>query len=203
MACIGSRYSKERSGRVSRKKGNSRVAALTKAALNQSPRTTRNRYDKIDPTRDYAAWLYRFGLCREAEPRGKASSPPDASQEECRTRNEALSFRDAQSRTRNEPFSFRNAQTFARRAASRVMGDPSRKRVIALHNVLKDPMSAVVEFSEPVRDMHLLQPFNGASLHACWRGDVNVNSKNSFGAYEGFTKYQFWFYNNKLIDKAL
>ncbi len=72
-----------------------------------------------------------------------------------------------------------------------------------LHDVLKDPMSAVFEFSEPVRDMHLLQPFNGASLHACWRVDVNVNSKNSFGAYEGFTKYQFWFYNNKLIDKAL
>jgi hypothetical protein len=72
-----------------------------------------------------------------------------------------------------------------------------------LHDTLKDPMSAVVEFSEPVRHMRLLQPFNGASLHACWRGDVNVNAKNSFGAYVGFSKYQFWFYNNKLIDKAL
>ncbi len=72
-----------------------------------------------------------------------------------------------------------------------------------LHDTLKDPMSAVIEFSEPVRDMRLLQPFNGASLHAVWRVDVNVNAKNSFGAYAGFTKYQFWFYNNQLIDKAL
>ena len=72
-----------------------------------------------------------------------------------------------------------------------------------LHDTLKDPMSAVVEFSEPVRDMRLLQPFNGASLHACWRVDANVKAKNSFGAYVGFSKYQFWFYNNKLIDKAL
>jgi hypothetical protein len=72
-----------------------------------------------------------------------------------------------------------------------------------LHDTLKDPMSAVVGFSEPVRDTRLTQPFNAQSLHSCWRVDVNVNAKNSFGAYIGFSKYQFWFYNNQLIDKTL
>jgi hypothetical protein len=71
------------------------------------------------------------------------------------------------------------------------------------HDILKDPMSAVVEFSEPIRVTHLIQPFNATSLHSCRRVDVNINAKNSFGAYIGFSTYQFWFHNNQLIDKTL
>ncbi len=47
-----------------------------------------------------------------------------------------------------------------------------------LHNVLKDPMSAVFEFSEPVRDMHLLQPFN-AVLDFHLAAFQNIRGSNS------------------------
>jgi hypothetical protein len=105
----------------------------------------------------------------------------------------------------SSPFGFTPAQLNALRSEPIAPLTVDYKAIVManLHDTLKDPMSAVVEFSEPVRDMRLLQPFNGASLHACWRVDVNVNAKNSFGAYVGFSKYQFWFYNDKLIDKAL
>jgi hypothetical protein len=113
----------------------------------------------------------------------------------------ALSFSGCES----SPFGFTPAQLNTLRTEPIAPLTVDYKAIVmaTLHDTLKDPMSAVVEYSEPVRDMRLLQPFNGASLHACWRVDVNVNAKNSFGAYAGFSKYQFWFYNNKLIDKAL
>jgi hypothetical protein len=112
----------------------------------------------------------------------------------------ALSFSGCES----SPFGFTPAQLNTLRTEPIAPLTVDYKAIVMaiLHDTLKDPMSAVVEFSEPVRDMRLLQPFNGSSLHACWRVDVNVNAKNAFGAYVGFSKYQFWFYNNKLIDKA-
>jgi hypothetical protein len=87
---------------------------------------------KIHPTHDCAPWLYRFGLCREAEPKNPQSSSPDASQEQRLTRSEPFSFHDAQTHpkraaSRNEPFSFRDAQSLPKRAASRVMGDPAER----------------------------------------------------------------------------
>jgi hypothetical protein len=105
----------------------------------------------------------------------------------------------------SSPFGFTAAQLQTLRTEPIAPLTVDYKTIIRgiLHDTLKDPMSAVLEFSEPVRDMRLLQPFNGSSLHAVWRVDVNVNAKNSFGAYAGFSKSQFWFYNNQLIDKAL
>ena len=105
----------------------------------------------------------------------------------------------------SSPFGYTPAQLQAIRTEPLAPLTVDYKAIIrgVLHDTLKDPMSAVVEFSEPVRDTRLTQSFNAQSLHSCWRVDVNVNAKNSFGAYIGFSKYQFWFYNNQLIDKTL
>jgi hypothetical protein len=105
----------------------------------------------------------------------------------------------------SSPFGYTPAQLQAIRTEPLAPLVVDYKAIIrrVLHDTLKDPMSAVVEFSDPVRDTHFTQAFNATSLHACWRVDANVNAKNSFGAYTGFTKYQFWFYNNQLIDKAV
>jgi hypothetical protein len=91
----------------------------------------------------------------------------------------------------SSPFGFTPAQLQTLRTEPIAPLTVDYKAIVmaTLHDTLKDPMSAVVEYSEPVRDMRLLQPFNGASLHACWRVDVNVNAKNSFGGYAGFSKY--------------
>jgi hypothetical protein len=69
-----------------------------------------------------------------------------------------------------------------------------------LHDNLRDSMSAVLEYAQPVRDVHLDKPVAGVShFIACWRVDVNVNAKNAFGGYVGFQRYSFWFDRDRMI----
>jgi hypothetical protein len=69
-----------------------------------------------------------------------------------------------------------------------------------LHDSLRDSMSAVLEYGQPVRDVHLDKPIAGVShFIACWRVDVNVNAKNAFGGYVGFQRYSFWFDRDRMI----
>jgi hypothetical protein len=70
-----------------------------------------------------------------------------------------------------------------------------------LHDALRDSMSAVLEYAQPVRDVHLYRKTSGVShFVACWRVDVNVNAKNASGGYIGFQRYSFWFVRDRMID---
>ena len=68
----------------------------------------------------------------------------------------------------------------------------------ALKIMLKDPESARVEYiGEPLKDY--TTRLNDASVSFGWRVRVNVNAKNSYGGYTGWSEYQFFFRFGRLV----
>jgi hypothetical protein len=66
--------------------------------------------------------------------------------------------------------------------------------------VLKDPMSAQYQFTQPIKGYMNDAPISGGRAHFGWTVEVKINSKNSFGGYVGFTPYKFLFKKGKLIE---
>jgi hypothetical protein len=67
------------------------------------------------------------------------------------------------------------------------------------HDQLKDPFTAQYEFTQPRQGYTHTPPIDGAKLLVGYKVIAKVNSKNSFGAYAGFTPYLFIFRNNAIV----
>lgn len=63
---------------------------------------------------------------------------------------------------------------------------------------LKDPDSAKIEIGAPYKSTCLPSGIN--QLLFCWSVPVDVNGKNSYGAYTGYKRYYFSIYNGKILD---
>jgi hypothetical protein len=74
-----------------------------------------------------------------------------------------------------------------------------------LRYILKDAMSAQYDLQPPRKGFLMRFEFTPSpqKYHFGYLVEVEVNSKNSFGAYEGFTKYVYLFRDNALVDKLL
>jgi len=65
---------------------------------------------------------------------------------------------------------------------------------------LKDPDSAQYDFHKPYSGFISKPPLAGGGIDKVgWFVPVNVNAKNSYGGYVGFTPYKFLFRDNKMI----
>lgn len=68
---------------------------------------------------------------------------------------------------------------------------------------LKDPMSAVYQFGQPVPGMVSKAPIRGGGLDAAgYLVTVAVNAKNSYGGYTGFMNYHFLLRDGQIIRAA-
>jgi hypothetical protein len=65
---------------------------------------------------------------------------------------------------------------------------------------LKDPLSAQYVFSQPVKGAARVITPNGSKVVPGYRVIVQVNGKNSYGAYVGFRQYSFMFRDNRIIS---
>lgn len=72
-----------------------------------------------------------------------------------------------------------------------------------LRYLLKDAMSAQYDFAQPRKGWMLKFDFHTPRYQFGYLVEVEVNSKNSFGAYEGFSKYAFLFRDNLLVGQYL
>lgn len=81
--------------------------------------------------------------------------------------------------------------------------DPKTVIKTQLRYVLKDAMSAQYDFAPPRKGWMLRFDFHAPKYQFGYLVEVEVNAKNSFGAYEGFSKYAFLFRDNQLIDQYL
>ncbi len=82
---------------------------------------------------------------------------------------------------------------------------------------LKDPFSAVYDFkSKPFKSSYSINTvtqwptlinvngYQTTVVAASWQVDLNINAKNSYGAYTGWKRYQVHFANNTVVySKAL
>jgi hypothetical protein len=64
---------------------------------------------------------------------------------------------------------------------------------------LKDPLSAQYVFSQPVKGAVREAPIDGGKVVAGYLVHVQVNGKNSYGAFVGFREYTFFFRNNQIV----
>lgn len=67
-----------------------------------------------------------------------------------------------------------------------------------LNAVLKDPMSAIVAFSELRRGWYS-KGFRWDPAKLAWRLPAAVNAKNSYGGYTGAKAYNFFFLEGQLV----
>jgi hypothetical protein len=68
---------------------------------------------------------------------------------------------------------------------------------------LKDPMSAIYQFGQPVEGMIQKAPIRGGGLDAAgYLVSVLVNAKNSYGGYTGFKEYQFLIRDGRIIRQG-
>lgn len=67
-------------------------------------------------------------------------------------------------------------------------------------NTLKDPYSAVYTFGEPRKGVAQDGLLRGGRKYFGWIVPVQLNAKNSFGAYTGNKQYYFFFYNRRIVD---
>src|ERR1700739_3590520 len=74
--------------------------------------------------------------------------------------------------------------------------DPKPVIKTQLRYVLKDAMSAQYDFAPPRKGWMFKTEFHSPRYQFGYLVEVAVNSKNSFGAYEGFSKYAFLFRDN-------
>jgi hypothetical protein len=81
--------------------------------------------------------------------------------------------------------------------------DPKPIVKMQFRYVLKDAMSAQYDFAAPRKGWMLKFDFHAPHYQFGYLVEVAVNSKNSFGAYEGFTKYAFLFRDNQLVGQYL
>jgi hypothetical protein len=81
--------------------------------------------------------------------------------------------------------------------------DPKPIIKTQLRYVLKDAMSAEYDFAPPRKGWMLKFDFHATRYQFGYLIEVAVNSKNSFGAYEGFTKFAFLIRNNLLVGQYL
>lgn len=65
------------------------------------------------------------------------------------------------------------------------------------NSTLKDPFSAQYNFSQASQGYYVTPVIEGAKRYFGYQMKVNVNAKNSFGAYGGFKEYIFMFKNGK------
>ena len=67
-------------------------------------------------------------------------------------------------------------------------------------NILRDPFSAQYRFNgAPIKGWYRDSLFAGNGLHFGWGGHVEVNAKNGFGGYVGFTDYSYLIKNGTLV----
>jgi hypothetical protein len=81
--------------------------------------------------------------------------------------------------------------------------DPKPVIKSQLRYSLKDAMSTQYDFAPPRKGWMLKFDFSAPKYQFGYLVEVEVNAKNSFGAYEGFTKYAFLFRDNQLVDQYL
>jgi hypothetical protein len=83
--------------------------------------------------------------------------------------------------------------------------DPKETIKNDLRYLLKDAMTAQYDFQPPRKGFMMKFAFTPApqKYHFGYLVEVAVNSRNSFGAYEGFTKYIYLFRDNVLVEKLL
>jgi hypothetical protein len=70
---------------------------------------------------------------------------------------------------------------------------------MVFHHV-KDPLSAQYVFSQPVKGAMREAPVNGGKIVPGYLVKVQVNGKNSYGAFVGFWAYTLFFRDNRLVD---
>jgi hypothetical protein len=64
---------------------------------------------------------------------------------------------------------------------------------------LKDPESARYQFAPVYRGWIFTDRFEGSKLYTGYVLDVNVNAKNSYGGYTGYSLYRLVFQNGRII----
>ena len=80
--------------------------------------------------------------------------------------------------------------------------NPQKQVVDWLHDHLKDPDSAKVEYRRLLKGWIRDGLIMGGKVHYGWILPVSVNSKNGFGAYTGFKDYDFFFDGGLLYADA-
>jgi hypothetical protein len=108
----------------------------------------------------------------------------------------------------NARFNWVNKNDRAKQCAQAGCGKPlaiDPKPIVKtqLRYVLKDAMSAEYDFAAPRKGWMLKSDFHAPQYQFGYLVEVAVNSKNGFGAYEGFTKYAFLFRDNQLVGQYL
>ncbi len=64
---------------------------------------------------------------------------------------------------------------------------------------LKDPASAQYRFGKTEKGYMISDSFDGSQLYAGYLVRVEVNAKNSYGGYTGWSRYQFIFNNGQML----
>lgn len=64
-----------------------------------------------------------------------------------------------------------------------------------LESTLKDPQSKIVKYIDMPKKGHWYYSGNRFGYYVC----ANINAKNSYGGYTGFSKYFFAFQNDQLV----
>ena len=67
---------------------------------------------------------------------------------------------------------------------------------------LKDPDSAEYKFETPYKQALAAGVFDLQKFYLGWEVDVQMNAKNSYGGYVGYTSYRFLFQNEKIAAEA-
>ncbi len=71
------------------------------------------------------------------------------------------------------------------------------KAWLKLH--LKDPGSAQYDWGEVTKGWARHAPIDGGKLLFGYNLTAQINAKNSFGGYNGYKPYQFYFFNGQLM----
>lgn len=67
---------------------------------------------------------------------------------------------------------------------------------------LKDPDSAEYKFQKPYRQALPAGVFNMKKFFLGWEVDAQINAKNSYGGYVGYSPYSFFFQGNEIRATA-